>query len=100
MVRILNGDYLIVASAQFNPATNFWIGPANITLAFGRKLEWNTLIGPKDRHSGKRDAEHFMISEAKDWIEARRKSHRQPGSRLNEGHHASLYDWMRRKSAS
>ena len=69
MVKILYGDYLIVASAQFNRATKFWIGQANIALASGPKLEWYTIIGPEKRHSSERDAEYFMISEAKNWIE-------------------------------
>ena len=71
MVQISYGDYLIVASAQFNRVTNFWIGQANIGLAYGPKLEWNTIIGPEKRHSSESEAEYFMISQAKDWIEAR-----------------------------
>ena len=70
MVEILYRHFIITASAQVNPATKFWIGKANIAFAYGRNRLSGTLIGPNDQHASERAAEYFIISQAKDLIEA------------------------------
>ena len=68
---ILYRDHLIVVTAQFDPATNSWIGRANITYDHNGKRELHQLVGPKHLHSTERAAEYFMVSAARNWIEAR-----------------------------
>ena len=68
---ILYRDHLIVATAQFNPASKSWIGRADISSEYNGKGESHQLVGPKSRHSTERAAEYFMIFAARNWIEAR-----------------------------
>ena len=68
---ILCRDHLIVVTAQFNRTTKSWIGRADISYDYNGIGEPHRLVGPKYLHSSERAAEYFMISEARNWIEAR-----------------------------
>ena len=69
---ILYRGHFILATAQFNPATKSWIGRADITDEDNsKKRESYQLIGPQRLHSTERAAQYFMISAARNWIEAR-----------------------------
>jgi hypothetical protein len=77
---LLYHDYLIVASAQFNPVTKSWTGRADISSEYNGTRESHQLIGPRDWHSTERAAVYFMIAAARNWIEAGRRNEGQNGS--------------------
>ena len=64
---ILYHDHLIVVTAQFDHTTKSWIGKAHIS--FDRKRKSHRLVA-KYLHSTERAAEYFMVSAARNRIDA------------------------------
>ncbi len=65
---ILYKDYIIRVSAEFDDDTKFWVGRAEIRHQRERRILKAT-IGPEGWHTTALDAENFMTSAGKAWID-------------------------------
>ena len=69
MANLYYNDRLIIAYASFNQSSKTWSPGAEITWTRDGQRHSHTIAGLADRFKTSEDAENFVISLAKTWVD-------------------------------
>ena len=61
--------YLICAFTYFDSAAEFWSASVDVSWGNNDRHNLQTLYGPRNQFTNGRDAECFIVADAKDWID-------------------------------